>query len=160
MLSFLRARQSLQAQPYAGYPGCHHPGNPALLLRRIHCPAVCSRSKISHPHPDRFEYLHADLHIYPNSLRYQDSFLDFHPDNHTFLFAHLDIYSQLHDYSKCNPHPNFHGYSPPHFHRHSHAHLHLHIHSDPHGYSHPHLPRLPPNLATLIPTGYSPHPND
>ena len=143
MLSYRRALQPLQAQPHAGYPGSHHPGNHPVLLPGNHRTANCPRSKFEYPNHHRDSHFHIDLHLYVNN--HPDSYteLDSHPDInvHTHSYAHRQPYAYIH----LDPDPlaNFHSQrnadADIHTGTNCHIYADLHIHrnlSSSHFYSH------------------------
>lgn len=108
MLSYRRALQSLQAQPHAGHPGSHHPGDRSLLLSWDHRSTICPRPELRHTDHHRDGHFHTDLYKDANYHHDSDSYLDLHPIEHPFAYRLSDGQRNTYILLDSDPHSHFH----------------------------------------------------
>jgi len=121
MLSYRSVFFIIQAQPLAGYPRAHNPGNHSSLLFGDRCPAGGTQPEFLHPYIHRHNYynlhclknvnteIHVDFRFHSHHQSHRLIHLD--PDPHRFphtqsntnVHAFSDLYANIY----TNPHLHF-----------------------------------------------------
>ena len=158
MLSYLRGLQPLQAQPHAGHPGSHCPGDHSLLLSGNHRPTTCPRPELRYSDRHRDGHFLTDLYQYANYYPDSDSYLHLHPDDHPSAYRHAD--SQRYSYIHLDSDPHAHFHAKRNADTNIHTDTDINFHADFHFYRNPH-PTDPRHAAnTLIQSTFPPISND